>query len=200
MSTDFAPFAYPVLRDEELGEIADRARVQGHAAGYAAGRREATAHMAAEAAALRAAHDRALADELGAVRRAIAALQTASAQLAAHSQTAIEVADAAVLDAAVELAEMIVGRELLDHAGSALDAVRRALAGAQDRPVRTLRMHPEDLALVMGQLAADSDIQLVADPFLDRGDAVADLTDGIVDARIGTAIDRARAVLATVAS
>jgi len=195
MSTDFAPFAYPVLRDEELGEIADRARVQGHAAGYAAGRREATSRIAAEAAALRADSDRVLAGEVAAIRQSIAALQQAGSQLTAHSQMAIEVADSAVLAAAVELAEMIIGRELLDHEGSASDAVRRALAGAHDRTVRSIRMHPADLALVGDQLPADSDIELVADHFLARGDAVADVIDGIIDARIATAIDRARAVL-----
>ncbi|THG29673.1 FliH/SctL family protein [Naasia lichenicola] len=198
MSTDFAPFAYPVLHDVELGEIAERARVQGHAAGYAAGRREATARIAAESAALHGEHDRILAAEIASVRGAIAALQHAGEQLAAHSATAIEVADTAVLAAAVELAEMIIGRELLDHEGSALDAVRRALAGAHDRPVRAVRMHPQDLELVADQVAADSDIRLVADPFLDRGDAIADVIDGIVDARISTAIDRARAVLSAV--
>jgi flagellar assembly protein FliH len=38
-------------------------------------------------------------------------------------------------------------------------------------------------------------LHLVSDPGLDRGDAVLDVPDGIVDARISTALARAKAVL-----
>ena len=55
-----------------------------------------------------------------------------------------------------------------------------------------VRLHPDDLALVDGVAAEHPSLRFVADPGLERGDAVADLTDGSVDARIGAALDRVR--------
>ncbi|MCU1438699.1 MAG: hypothetical protein JWP66_1786, partial [Naasia sp.] len=51
MSTEFAPFAYPVLRDDALRAAEERARIHGHAAGFAAGRRDAAAALEQERAA-----------------------------------------------------------------------------------------------------------------------------------------------------
>ncbi len=44
--------------------------------------------------------------------------------------------------------------------------------------------------------AGAGDVRLVADASLDRGDAVADLEHGFLDARVRAAVDRARAELA----
>ena len=70
MSTDFAPYAYPVLKDEQLSAVGERARIAGHSAGFAAGRREAAEILARERAALQQEHERALERErqLGGVR------------------------------------------------------------------------------------------------------------------------------------
>jgi flagellar assembly protein FliH len=55
-------------------------------------------------------------------------------------------------------------------------------------------MHPDDLALVADVAAPDS-VELVADPTLARGDAIAELRSGLIDARLTAAVERARAAL-----
>lgn len=186
---------FPVLQNDDLTEQFERARVQGHAAGYAAGRREATATLEADRRAQRAEHDAALAEESEDFRVAFAALRAASEQLTRATLAKIEITDGVLLRAAVDIAGAILGRELDDREGSAVAAVRRALGAAGEAPVRAIRLHPEDLALVARSAGAASDVQLVPDATLRRGDAVADLVDGIVDARIATALDRIRAAM-----
>jgi flagellar assembly protein FliH len=191
-SSAFAPLVFPEVATEVTGEIAERARVQGHAAGYAAGRREAAVVLEQDRAALRAEADRVLAGEIARVRSAAAALDAGAASLLTHGTSAGAVADEAVLAAAVDIAELVLGRELADRPGSAVAAVRRALAAAGDAPVRVVRLHPDDVALVEAVAAEHPSLRFVADAALDRGDAVADLTDGSIDARIGAALDRVR--------
>jgi flagellar assembly protein FliH len=198
MSTSFAPIAFPLIGSagtDDLADFTEQARTQGHAAGYAAGRRAATETLAADRAAQRDEHDRALAAEIAEVRGALNAVVAAASQLAASTHQALAVADEAVLRTAVEIASMIVGRELLDVQHSAIDAVRRALAGAAELPLRDIRLHPAD-ALIVAEAGASDGIQIVADPTLQRGDAIADLLDGLVDARVSTALERVRRALA----
>jgi flagellar assembly protein FliH len=195
-SSAFAPLVFPEVATEVTGEIAERARVQGHAAGYAAGRREAGAVLEQDRAALRAEADRVLAGEIARVRSAAAALDAAAASLLAAGAKSNAVVDEAVLAAAVDIAELVLGRELTDRPGSALAAVRRVLAAAGEAPVRVLRLHPDDLALVEGVAAEHPSLRFIADPALERGDAIADLADGSVDARIGAALDRVRLAFA----
>lgn len=57
-----------------------------------------------------------------------------------------------------------------------------------------VRLHPDDVHLLAQ--AGVEDPVLLADATLGRGDAVADLEHGFLDARIGTAVARARAGLA----
>lgn len=61
----------------------------------------------------------------------------------------------------------------------------------------TLRLHPLDLALLDESTRASSapGVVFVADPSLGRGDAEADLPAGLIDARLGTALARARQAL-----
>ena len=195
MSTEaFATLAFPVLRDTDFTEVAERARVQGHAAGYAAGRREATATLGAELAALQAEQAGALAAARADIAAAAELLRSASAAWTAAAQAAGNAADEALLAAAVEIATLIVGEELEDHERSAVRAARRALAAASDVPVQALRLHPADLAIVAAA-GGTGDVRLVPDASLTRGDAIGELPDGVVDARIGAAVDRVRLAL-----
>src|SRR3954447_7561428 len=167
-SSSFAPLVFPELETPVTGAIAERARVQGHTAGYAAGRREAAAQLEHDRAALRAEADRVLAAELGRIRSAAAALGAAHATLAAHHATVTGATDAALLAAAADIAELVLGRELLDRPGSAIAAVRRALAAADEAPVRAVRLHPEDLALVDTVALEHPGLRFVADAGLSR--------------------------------
>jgi flagellar assembly protein FliH len=197
MSTSaFAPFAFPELESTRSDELAERARVQGHAAGYAAGRRDAVAALDRDRTALRAEADRVLAAEVADLRAASAALQAAAASLAARATVALAATEEELLAAAVDLASLILGRELQDREGSALAAVRRALAAAGDAPIQSVRLHPLDVALLEGREEQLPGMLLLADTGLDRGDAVAELEDGVVDAGIASALERVRRVLA----
>jgi flagellar assembly protein FliH len=198
MSTrsSFAPLVFPELATPVTGEIAERARVQGHAAGYAAGRREAAAVLERERAAQRSQADHLLATEIVRLRNAAAALEAAAATLTAQTVAAHAATDEAMLAAAVDIAELVLGRELLDRPASAIAAVRRALAVAGETPALIVRLHPEDVPAAAALADEHPGLRFVADPALDRGDAVADLPDGRVDARIGAALDRVRAAFA----
>lgn len=76
-------------------------------------------------------------------------------------------------------------------------AVARALAVTDPGDVVTVRLHPADLAQLdaatLDSVAAD--VAFVADASLARGDSEAELRVGQVDARLGTALDRARTAL-----
>ena len=108
-----------------------------------------------------------------------------------------------VVDAALELAETIVGRELSAVVAPerARLALRRALAPlAPVAPVR-VRLNPDDLAALddgRGNLptaAPDGHlVELVADAGLRSGDAIAEQDGATVDARVATALARAQAV------
>jgi flagellar assembly protein FliH len=56
-------------------------------------------------------------------------------------------------------------------------------------------MNPDDLALVADAVAAADGIEFVADPGIRPGDAIAELQDGLIDARLSSALDRARTAL-----
>ncbi|WP_210479810.1 FliH/SctL family protein [Naasia sp. SYSU D00948] len=192
MSTDFAPLAYPVLRDDAARGIEERARIQGHAAGYAAGRREAAATLESERAARQAEHDRVLTDGRARIQSAAAALSAGAAQLAAATAPVLAEADAALLSAAVELAEALLLRELDERPDAPLARVRRVLAAAAGSSPLRVRLAPADAELAGPSIG---DVTVVPDPSLRPGDAVVDLPDGVLDARVGAALERARAAL-----
>lgn len=123
-------------------------------------------------------------------------------------------AEASVASAAVDLAEAIVGNVVRasrpahdatvadgpDGQGSreariasgAEATVRRALASVDRTVPVAVRLSPADAARVAG---LDLPVPVVADGALRDGDAVVDLPDGMLDARIATALDRARTAL-----
>ncbi|BDZ45096.1 FliH/SctL family protein [Naasia aerilata] len=193
MSTDFALYTYPVLQDEQLSAVAERARVAGHASGFAAGRREAAEILARELAGQRAEHERMLERERSALRAATAALSSAAARLEAATAPVLASADQSLLAGAVELAEALLGCELRDEPASALARVRATLAVAgEPGSIRGIRVHPRDAALLEQE---DLPVPVLADAALLPGDVVVLLQHGILDARIAGAVQRARQAL-----
>lgn len=198
MSTDaFSPAAYPRLHgvgltaEREKAEF-EKAKVRGYAEGHAAGFRAGNAAAAAaheRAEAERAARE---ADDAQAVADAVAALHAAARSLADRERHLAAVAQSRVLAHAVELAELIVAGELADADDSALSGVRRVMAAVDSADVRELRLHADDIRTLERLDALPSTFSLTADETLDRGDAVAVLDHGLVDARIGSALERAR--------
>lgn len=190
------PLAYPELVKDETPEVRERARVQGHAAGYAAGRKAATETLGTDRAQLRAEADRALGEQIDGLRSALDAVRQAAAELNAQTMTSLEGTEEAVLAAAIEIAGMILGRAITeDHEGAAVAALRRALEAAGPAPVRIVRMHPDDLELVSMVGADEPGLQVIADHRVARGDAMVDLADGVVDASIASAVERVRRAL-----
>jgi flagellar assembly protein FliH len=96
------------------------------------------------------------------------------------------------VELAVELAEVLLGRQLAEiEPGS--DVIARALGlrfGAE--PVR-IRMHPADAALIGA--AEHPDVTIVPDPGLARGEAEAESGGGLADISISAAMERVREVL-----
>jgi flagellar assembly protein FliH len=136
---------------------------------------------------------------------ALGALRAAADALEAAVLPTLQAAEDVVLATAVELAEALVGRELTFTAaaglGPGLDAVGRALASMPGtRPV-TVRLSPADLAALdltkaaALPAAAGRRLEFTADFGVERGGAIADCDAVRIDAQLGAALTRIRAVL-----
>jgi len=206
--------AFPVLADPAGRERASSADVRGHAAGYTAGLRAAQAETDALRARLEAEHAARVTALQADTARRIAVLDAATNAMLSTVAPVLADAEASVASAAVDLAEAIVGNVVRasrpahdatvadgpDGPGSqeariasgAEATVRRALASVDRTVPVAVRLSPADAARVAG---LDLPVPVVADGTLRDGDAVVDLPDGMLDARIATALDRARTAL-----
>ncbi len=197
MSTEesFSPLTYPSLHDPARERLEAESRVRGHAAGYAAGLREAAGHAAVAA-------ERADAERLDAAREsaarlahAVQVLESAASALTRSAVPVITDVEETLCAAALELAEAVIGYELADGGNSARSVVARAITAPLPFTVHTVRLHPADLAAVRAAGAAPAEVGLVPDPALAPGDAVAEYADGFLDSRISTALARVRTAL-----
>lgn len=176
-----------------------RARARGYARGYAEGLRAAEA----EGAAIRAEAERAAFTAAERARTewdaATRTLATEAAALRARTAPILDAADATLLETALLIAEAVIGAELDQRPDAPSLAVTRAIEGIEPASVVRVRLHPDDLARLgagaTGAITAILD-RLVADARLAPGDAVVDLEEAVIDARISTALARARAALA----
>ncbi len=191
---------FPDIQPATSSRKEDRGYTQGHAAGYAAGIRAAAAEQLGLREQLQAEHRAMLDAGRLAVGHAVRALEAAAAESRQRRGAVLEEAQDVLAAGAMELAEAILGYEL-NNAGNgektARAALARALATASDvQSVTTVRLHPEDLAtLTAVDVGSVAGVELKADPALDRGDAIAEYPQGWLDARLGTAVDRAKAAL-----
>ncbi|NUU06374.1 FliH/SctL family protein [Leifsonia sp. C5G2] len=200
MSSDaaalFEPLTVPVIAETEHERAAmTSARSRGYAAGFAEGMRAAAAEQArwlAEAEDGRAAESAEAADRFAVLA---AALRTAAVELREATVPVLAEAEAALTAAAFELATAVVGVALDDRLAAARAAVARVLAAAAPGPVPVVRLHPDDVSALQGSGFAADGVQLVADPALHRGDAVGELPNGWLDARIHSALRRAKEAL-----
>ncbi|GAA2448810.1 hypothetical protein [Agromyces soli] len=173
------------------GEADAAAEERGYAQGLAAARRRTEAEreelltaIAAQAAEREARRD-------AEHRAAIEALVRARTALEAAALPVLAAAERQFAEGALALAETLLGAELAaDPDGAARAALDRALDHDDTALVTRVRMHPAALARVAA--AAPEHVELVADAALGEADAVAELPDGLVDARISAALDRAR--------
>lgn len=182
----------PVITTGRASEAVAEATRRGHAAGYAAGLREAARTVAERREQLEAEHARTVERVRQECVRALAALGAAAAQLRAREVAAVQDAQDVLAAAALDLAEAVIGVELADGETSARAALARALADVDAESVRVVRLNPADLHHLD---TATADVRLVGDPSVPVGDAVAELDHGLLDAAIGSALRRARAAL-----
>jgi flagellar assembly protein FliH len=170
----------------------ERARVRGYAEGHAEGYRAgmaAAAQSLAQAEAEARARD---ADRERTVAATLAALRDAGAELSARTHELTAAAEERILAGAVELAEVILAAELAAPGDSATAALRRALAPVDAREASRVRLNPQDLEVIAQTGFLPEDVELEPDATLSRGDAVVVLEDGVVDARVAAALERAR--------
>lgn len=202
MSTDreFLPVTFPALRSAGKEPFEAQSRASGHAAGYAAGLRAASSELAERTARLDAEHEAAVVHGRARVERAVAMLGAAARALDERTLPLIERSQDALATAAIELAEAILGSELSRHEDSARTAMTRALAQADPSSVRVVRMNPVDLAGLDEDTIAATGVLFAPDDSLDRGDAVTEFEVGYLDARISSALARAKAAISGEAS
>ncbi|WP_176776580.1 MULTISPECIES: FliH/SctL family protein [unclassified Microbacterium] len=194
----FTPLVPPRLGGStpDARAISAKARVRGYADGFAEGRRRAEEELARSRAALEARtaqHDAATREAL---RTALAALDAVRSDLDGHLARLVAADAERVEELAIGLAEAILDVELSDATRSAAHAVRRAVAEA---PVSTwVRVHLSDRdarTLRDGASPILTEAEVVVSTDVDAGGAVVELADARVDARISSAVARARAAL-----
>lgn len=199
MSTEpvpsFVTVSFPVLPDERLNRVTEEARTRGHSAGYAAGLRAAAIEARELQDRRNAEHAEMLRQGQAELTEAVRALKAAVQALSARTAPVLQDAQDTLAVAALELAEAIVGRELSAEENSARSALARALADVDTVAVQRVRMNPSDLALLEPATRETAAVPFVGDASLGRGDAITEFDDGILDARIGTALARAKAAL-----
>jgi flagellar assembly protein FliH len=171
-------------------------RAEGYAAGYAAGAHAAAEQGAQQRALLAAGHQSNEERRDAAVQAALGSLARAARAADARTLPVVEDVQGAVVLAAVQLAEAVLGRELADGEASARAALARALSVPAELGVHTVRLAPADVAQLEALgVAAPEGVALVADPRLRPGDAVSEHQAGYLDAQVATALDRARRAL-----
>lgn len=174
----------------------------GYAAGWAAGSRAAARAAAIEQMRVAEEEVTRIKRRAATVHSAVALLMTAAEAARARAVPVVDECREEMTRAALELAEAVLGSELTAGEASARAAVARALAVPDDVEVVRIRLHPEDVRLLqdglsegVAAIAVPDGVTLVPDPSLARGDAVSELPDGYLDARLSSALDRARRAL-----
>lgn len=189
LALDLAPAGLARLDPARLEAAVAEGRAAGFDAGFRAG------HEAGLEAA-RAEQERVASDHRARLASVLDAADAAVAAAMARLGEAMDAGARATVDAAFSIAEAIVGRELATATDRGRDAVARALALAPEGVEVSLRLHPDDA----GDLGADDlldgrAVTVVADPSVRPGDCVGEAGWTTIDARIGAALDRVRAVL-----
>lgn len=177
----------PVAMAEALARGYAEGHEEGMAAGFAAGQEAAADDV-----------DRQRAEVAAAVAGALQSLAAASVEVLSRRDDTVAALERSLVDAAFELAEAIVGRELELATSPGRDALVRALRLAAGTDAVVVRMHPDDIAtLGDADLAPGREVTVVADPTVGRNGCLVQVGDGCVDAQIGSALGRVREVLSS---
>jgi flagellar assembly protein FliH len=192
---EFTPVSFVPLQDSGREKAAAQGYTRGHSAGYTAGLRAAEAEAIARRGRLEAEHAQALVDVQSRLDAALSSLRAATEAINSLALPVIADAQDVLLAASLELAEAVIGRALSDGDFAARSALARVLAQPAVPGVYAVRMHPDALDALDDATLDAAGVRFIADPGLGRGDAVAEFEHGRLDARIGTALARAKDAL-----
>jgi flagellar assembly protein FliH len=182
---------------EELARLREHARQEGYAAGHAEGS-QAAAAVVAEAE--RAAEARLAEVQARWERRMVSATAALGAAVTQLEQATLPVAEDvrdSVITIVLTLVEDLLCRELALADTPVVDAVRRALTLCPADAPTVVRLHPDDLAELPAEALAElpDTVRVVGDLAVERAGAVAETGTTRVDAQLGAALERVRAVL-----
>lgn len=189
-SQPFTAVVYPSVRTQAHEDAVDEARSRGYAAGYADGARQAEQELTARQAELEAEFATLAAQQLSRETAQIETVNAVIAALSARIEPTLADAQQTLATAAVALAEAIIGTELSDSETSARSVVARILAVAESAVIATVRVNPAELPLIKANLSTV--VNLIGDPTVNHGDAIATIPDGHIDFRISAAVERVR--------
>jgi flagellar assembly protein FliH len=138
--------------------------------------------------------DEAYREFVDALSPVVAAMEAARQRIADVDGLAVEQLAQQVLEFAYEVAEAVIGRELVLSTAPVQEALRRAIALVPDRGDVLARLHPDDVALVQAvdHLLPGRTVTLVADPDIERGGAVVQVDSCRIDAQLGPTLERVR--------
>jgi flagellar assembly protein FliH len=188
-TTETFGFHLPAVKGEASAPTVDpfaSARAAGYQEGFAAGLADAAA---GDEAAVSARVAR-LSDAV------IAAADNARSQRA----EAVTLAEQEAVELAFELAEALLGREISLSPSPSIDAVKRAVALVPQGEDLVVRLHPGDVITPeeLQALVADASVKVVQDPEIEEGGCVVEAGPCRIDAQIGPAMERARALIDSV--
>ena len=179
------------LRDGAfLAEVAANADRAAWSAGYESGMTEGIACGRALSSVEQAAADRR-------AQSLIEHIATAANRTIDEHRTQAAAATSALLHAAFEIAEAIIGREVREHPRSGAEALLAALSLAPDRMACVARLNPTDVDELgdVTERFAGRDLTIVADATVAVGDCVVSLPTGRIECQISDAVARARGVV-----
>lgn len=183
--------------DEASAVAREQARREGFEIGYAEGvaraAQEAADQVAAEQSRVELLEQRLQAT----VQNSANLLQRAAAELAERQAANLADVEDLLLDAAYDLATVLVGRELQSVSEPVRDAVRRALTMVPDDGSVTIYVHPVDLVNLapIEDFAPGRNIRAAADPNVEPGSCTVNVGATHVDASLSAALMRVREVL-----
>jgi len=128
------------------------------------------------------------------------ALITTAVGARSHRADAVSLAELEAVELAFELAEALLGRELSLSPSLSIDAVKRAVALVPKGEDLVVRLHPDDVITPdeLQALVADASVKVVIDPEVEPGGCVVEAGPCRIDAQVGPAMERARALIHSV--